>query len=78
MEWFGADRQQLYGRILRLETELSIAAALAESSERVNVLCGQTHSTVAAEQIAKWRKLLSEKPATGNEEIAHENRTLDH
>lgn len=55
--WWSAEAHELYLRSVRLEAELSVAAAVLELWQK------DRQSEVAAELLPKWRGLIAETPA---------------
>jgi hypothetical protein len=55
--WWRADAHELYLRAVRLENELSVAAALLELRQH------ERSSEIVAEHLVKWRDLIAETPA---------------
>lgn len=60
--WWEADRSQLYQRVMALEAELSVAAALLELREEWRETEGHVRSPVVNELQAKWKTLLKAEP----------------
>jgi hypothetical protein len=56
-KWWSADAPDLYLRAVRLEAELSVAAALLELRQK------DRQSEIVAGLLTKWRDLIAETPA---------------
>lgn len=62
MKWWTASPSQLFRRVMQLESELSVAAALLDLREEMAEKDGMPRSGLVTELQAKWKALLDAEP----------------